>query len=255
LQEELSSYQTAYHFGSLGPQPPPSWVITAGDAVDRQLGVLKTGKEADVFLVERSFGEDVNLLAAKRYRDAHHRSFRNDAAYRAARKTGVRRVDLAMAKGTGFGNRARLDQWVQAEMETLGRLWSAGVNVPYPVQLLEHELMLEFIGDDGVGAPRLAQAGVDRALAADLFAALMDDVRKMARCGIAHGDLSAFNVLVHRGRPVVIDFPQAVDILGHPSGMELLHRDVVNLCTWFGKRGVASDAEDLFSDVLSYAFA
>ena len=40
--------------GAHGPQPRPSWVITSDAALDTELGVLKTGKEADVFLIERA---------------------------------------------------------------------------------------------------------------------------------------------------------------------------------------------------------
>ena len=35
---------------SRGPEPRPDWVVTSQAAVDTELGVLKTGKEADVFL-------------------------------------------------------------------------------------------------------------------------------------------------------------------------------------------------------------
>ena len=35
-----------------GPRPHPDWLVTELAAVDTELGVLKTGKEADVFLVE-----------------------------------------------------------------------------------------------------------------------------------------------------------------------------------------------------------
>ena len=33
-----------------GPEPRPDWVVTSQGAVDTELGILKTGKEADVFL-------------------------------------------------------------------------------------------------------------------------------------------------------------------------------------------------------------
>ena len=33
-----------------GPEPRPDWVVTSQAAVDTELGILKTGKEADVFL-------------------------------------------------------------------------------------------------------------------------------------------------------------------------------------------------------------
>src|SRR5215470_3416407 len=66
-----------------GPRPYPDWLVTELAAVDTELGVLKTGKEADVFLVERGVpGTDrVCLLAAKRYRDSEHRMFHRDAGY------------------------------------------------------------------------------------------------------------------------------------------------------------------------------
>ena len=39
---------------SRGPEPRPDWVVTSQAAVDTELGVLKTGKEADAFLLERA---------------------------------------------------------------------------------------------------------------------------------------------------------------------------------------------------------
>ena len=33
-----------------GPEPRPDWVVTSQGAIDTELGVLKTGKEADVHL-------------------------------------------------------------------------------------------------------------------------------------------------------------------------------------------------------------
>ena len=44
-----STYPEATH----GPSPEPSWVITSPAAIDTDLGVLKSGKEADVSLVRR----------------------------------------------------------------------------------------------------------------------------------------------------------------------------------------------------------
>ena len=41
-----------------GPEPRPDWVVTSSGAIDTELGILKTGKEADVFLVERADPHD-----------------------------------------------------------------------------------------------------------------------------------------------------------------------------------------------------
>ncbi|MGI8459374.1 MAG: serine/threonine protein kinase, partial [Propionibacteriaceae bacterium] len=40
-----------------GPTPPPAWVVTDDAAIDTELGILKSGKEADVFLLERATAE------------------------------------------------------------------------------------------------------------------------------------------------------------------------------------------------------
>src|SRR3954467_15975679 len=60
-----SSYPESIH----GPDPVPAWVITSGAAYDTERGVIKTGKEADVHLLERHdpAGRRSTLLAAKRY--------------------------------------------------------------------------------------------------------------------------------------------------------------------------------------------
>src|SRR4051812_42558256 len=56
--------------GEHGPRPYPDWLVTELAAVDTELGILKTGKEADVFLVERGVpgAGRSTLMAAKRYR-------------------------------------------------------------------------------------------------------------------------------------------------------------------------------------------
>jgi RIO kinase 1 len=64
-----------------GPTPRPDWVITELGAADRELGIIKTGKEADVFLVERRGARASCLMAAKRYRGSDHRMFHRDAGY------------------------------------------------------------------------------------------------------------------------------------------------------------------------------
>ena len=236
-----------------GPEPVPAWVITEDAARQIDLGVLKCGKEADVHLVERRLGSAVNVLAAKQYRGFEDRLFRNDARYRTARRTGKSRIDRAMAKGSTAGMAFRARQWVTTEFEVLGRLWAAGMAVPYPVQLMGNEIMLELIGSPDRVAPRLAQADVSTAQARQLWEQIVDNLRLMVRTGVVHGDLSAYNVLLDGERAVFIDFPQAVDPIAHPEGMSLLERDVLNLTIWFHKRGIRSDASELVAELIGEA--
>jgi RIO kinase 1 len=244
---EQSTYTSADH----GPEPVPDWVITEDAARQHERGIIKTGKEADVHLVERILGDRHNLLAAKRYRDLDERAFRDDAKYR--KRLGDRRVELAIAQGTRAGLSFRAQLWLETEFESLGRLWEAGAAVPYPVQKLGVELMMEYLGDEDEAAPRLvnAVAGRSKASKVDLFEQLREQLRIMTSLGIVHGDLSPYNLLVWDDRLHVIDIPQAVDPIQQPEGLAILQRDVENLCKWFVSKGVRdADPVDVYRELL-----
>jgi RIO kinase 1 len=239
-----------------GPQPRPDWVVTELAAVDEELGLVKTGKEAEVYLVERAVPETSrsSLLAAKRYRAPEHRLFHRDAGYLEGRRVRRSRETRAMANRTSFGREVIAGQWASAEFAALSRLWEEGAAVPYPVQLLGTELMLEFIGDpDGEAAPRLAQLRPGSADLADLWGQLVDALVVLARAGYAHGDLSAYNILVHQGRLILIDLPQVVDVIANPQGGDFLVRDVGNVARWFASRGLEVDADALARELLADA--
>ena len=229
-----------------GPEPCPDWVVTELAAVDTELGILKTGKEADVHLVRREVPDTGRscVMAAKRYRDSEHRQFHRDSGYLEGRRVRRSRETRAMSKRTDFGRQLIAGQWAAAEFDALSRLWEYGVAVPYPVQLRGTELMLEFIGTpDGDAAPRLAQLRPSMVELADLWRQLVDALVVLARAGLAHGDLSAYNLLVRSGRLVLIDLPQVVEVVANPQGREFLARDARNVSRWFASRGL-SDVDE-----------
>lgn len=229
-----------------GPLPYPDWLVTDLAATDTELGVLKTGKEADVFLLRRGVpGTDSScLLAAKRYRSAEHRQFHRDSEYLDGRRVRESRVNRAMAARTAVGKAMIAEQWAVAEFAALCQLHSAGVPVPYPVQILGTEILLEFIGDeDGAAAPRLAELRPSGTELVDLWDQLTEALRVLSRHGLVHGDLSAYNLLVHEGLLVMIDLPQVLDVIAHPRGAEFLERDVANVSHWFAARGLAEVAD------------
>jgi RIO kinase 1 len=224
-----------------GPKPHPDWLVTDLAAVDTELGILKTGKEADVFLIRRGVPKGRScLLAAKRYRDAGHRMFHRDSGYLEGRRTRESRVNRAVASRSTFGRQAIAGQWAHAEFSALARLYAAGVPVPYPAQILDTELLLEFIGSaDGIAAPRLAEIRPGPAELSGLWDQLVEALVAMARDGLAHGDLSAFNLLVYDGRLVMIDLPQVVDVIANPRGAFYLIRDAENVGRWFSAHGLS----------------
>ena len=240
-----------------GPEPRPDWVVTSRGAVDTELGVLKTGKEADVFLLERADPHDPGsgvVMAAKRYRSEEHRTFHRAASYTEGRRVRNTRDARAMAKKTTFGRSVAAGQWAWSEWQALVRCHELGLPVPYPVQLDGTELLMEWVTVDGETAPRLAQTRPDRPLLLSYYDQLRDVLAELARHGLVHGDLSPYNVLAAGDRLVVIDLPQTVDLVGNPAGMDFLLRDCTNVCRWFRARGLAVDEHELFAELVAHAF-
>ncbi|WP_426244037.1 serine protein kinase RIO [Nocardioides sp. LHG3406-4] len=242
---------------SRGPEPRPDWVVTSQGAIDTDLGILKTGKEADVFLLERADPLEPEagvIMAAKRYRDTNHRTFHRAASYTEGRSMKRSRDERALKRKSTFGRLVAAGEWAVSEWGALTRLWELGVPVPYPVQIDGTEILMEWITHDGETAPRLAQTRPAPDLLASYYDQLRDTLATMAQAGVVHGDLSPYNTLAAGDRLVVIDLPQMVDLVGNPQGMDYLMRDCTNMCTWFRARGLEVDEQDLFAELMAHAF-
>ena len=100
--------------------------LLADGIIDEVLSRLKSGKEADIYLV-RHAGE---ILAAKVYKDRSIRSFQNNAVYREGRTARSSRTQRAIDKGSRFGREAAEEAWKTKESEALDTLFAAGVRVP-----------------------------------------------------------------------------------------------------------------------------
>ncbi len=241
-----------------GPEPRPDWVVTSQGAIDTDLGILKTGKEADVFLLERADPGDPEggvVMAAKRYRTPEHRSFHRSASYTEGRSMKRSRDERAVKRKSTFGRLVAAGEWAASEWEALRRLWTMGVPVPYPVQIDGTEILMEWVTADGETAPRLAQTRPDDALLASYYEQLREALATMVQAGVVHGDLSAYNVLAAGERLVIIDLPQIVDLVGNAQGFDYLLRDCTNVCGWFRQRGLESaDEQELFGDLMAHAF-
>jgi len=240
-----------------GPEPRPDWVVTSQGAIDTDLGILKTGKEADVFLLERADPLEPErgvVMAAKRYRDTDHRTFHRSTSYTEGRSMKRSRDVRAVKAKSTWGRVMASGQWVSSEWEALKRCWALGLPVPYPVQVDGSEILMEWITVDGETAPRLAQTRPEPELLRDYFEQLKDALATLTQAGLVHGDLSPYNILAAGERLVIIDLPQVIDLVGNPQGVDYLLRDVTNVSTWFRARGLEVDEHDVFSELLAHAF-
>lgn len=230
-------------------------------------GTLKSGKEAEILLVERRFaGSGSRLLAHKRYRPRYPKkgqlreegfsnstSYRGDAIYKAGWFLPTR-DKKAVLGGSRFGHELAAKLWPIQEWTMLCRAWDAGASVPYPVEQTELGLMMEFVGDASQAAPKLAEARLSTDELAAAWSQLLDSLRALTAAGLVHADLSAYNLLWWQGRLTVIDLPQAVEFTTNTDAFDLLHRDLANVGDWFARRGVAADVEAIYGELVSVAW-
>ncbi|MBI4361062.1 serine protein kinase RIO [Candidatus Micrarchaeota archaeon] len=142
--------------------------------------------------------------------------------------------------------RARVQVWAKKEFLNLKTCHGVGVRVPEPFAVRENVVVMEFIGENGVAAPRLEAITLEdpQAVAEDLvFQA--SKVYREAR--IVHADLSSFNVLFAE-KPVIIDWAQGVSVR-HPRAEEFLERDARNVAAFFSRQKVDVDSNAVLSAI------
>ena len=237
---------------------------------DEPRGTLKSGKEAEIFLVERRFARSgPRLLAHKRYRPrypgkdelrelgfSNSTSYRADAVYKAGWNLRSRdRRAIEAGNKSRYGHELAAGLWPMQEWAMLRRAWESGASVPYPIEQTEDGLMMEFIGGgDGQAAPILAKARLSTDALASAWQQLVKNLCALTLAGLVHADLSAYNLLWWEDRMVVIDLPQAVEFTTNTDAFDLLHRDVANVGDWFSRRGVAVDVEAIYAELVSMAW-
>jgi RIO kinase 1 len=217
---------------------------------------LASGKEATIHLCRAGeFSPGHDLVALKAYRARDHRDFRNHQTYTAGRV--VRgRPGRAIVTKTRFGREVDEALWQDHEWQTLRALHAAGVAVPEPIVTFGSAILMEYVGGDDAAAPQLRELTPGPDDARDLYDQTMREVERMLFHNVVHGDLSAFNLLVWRGRVRVIDLPQAVDPRSNPNAWDLLERDLRNVGAWFARHGIVLDAPTRAADLrVGFEFA
>jgi RIO kinase 1 len=95
---------------------------------------------------------------------------------------------------------------------------------------------MEFIGKDGRSAPSMKeQSPANPEKAYGLL--LIYLTRLYRKADLVHGDLSEYNIMVWKGKPVVFDMSQSVPS-SHPLAKFLLERDLTNVNRFFSRLGV-----------------
>jgi RIO kinase 1 len=187
---------------------------------------IATGKEADVY---RGIDSEGNHVALKIYRieTSDFREMRKyvdgDVRFDNVRKD---KRDLVYA-------------WCRKEFSNLKRMKKIGVRVPNPLMFKNNVLVMDFIGTNGKPAPLIKDIEIKNPKAVCIE--LLNFIKKLYEdAGLVHADLSEYNILYHKTKPVVIDVGQAV-LLSHPKAEEFLVRDIKNISRFFRKKEVNVD--------------
>jgi RIO kinase 1 len=191
-------------------------------------GCISTGKEANVYYAFA--GEDVEL-AIKVYKTAIL-VFKDRDRYVVG--------DSRFARFCKSNPRKMVKMWAEKEMRNLLRLHSAGIPCPKPHQLRLHVLVMEFLGTDGVAAPRLKDANLPPPRMRRAYTEVILLVRNLyQKCRLVHADLSEYNLLYHNDEVFVIDVSQSVE-LDHPRAFDFLREDCLHVNDYFRRQGIAT---------------
>lgn len=213
---------------------------------------VKAGKEATVYTCTGHPSSGHALMAAKVYRQRSQRSSKNASDYHQGRgvldeegnavRPDGRRTGKPLRQKSKRGAAALQTSWLMHEYTTLLELHTRGGDVPRPIEYGDNALLMEFIGDEHGPAPTLNDVDVPEEQAQQLFERVLFNVELLLSMGWVHGDLSSYNMLCHRGRIVLIDFPQVADCNNNPRARRIFERDVERIAQYFSRSGLSIDA-------------
>lgn len=125
--------------------------------------------------------------------------------------------------------------WAQREYRNLLKARQADVAVPTPFTFKFNILVEELIGKEQA-APMLKDSHPKNKKA--FFEDIVENMKRLYKAGLVHGDLSEFNILNHEERPVLIDLSQGTQ-LDNPCAKDYFDRDIRNVCRFFRKIGLS----------------
>jgi RIO kinase 1 len=143
--------------------------------------------------------------------------------------------------------------WAEKEARNLKRLHSVGIPVPRPLLLRLHVLTMEFVGKNGLAAPRLKDVSLSLEEMQLAYQKVIRLMRRMFQlCKLVHADLSEYNMLWYENEVIIIDVSQSVET-DHPRALEFLRMDCTNVTDFFRKSNCIekiASAKELFDYVV-----
>lgn len=149
-------------------------------------------------------------------------------------------------KGKNSKNNSKmLNLWAEKEKNNLLRMRKAGILCPDVVLLKSNFLIMSFIGNDNIPAPKLKHAVLDKAQINQAYKQICKTMKKLYnKANLVHADLSEYNILWHHDKCWLIDVGQAVEKT-HPNADVFLKRDCININNFFQKQSINTMSDDM----------
>ncbi len=200
-------------------------------------GVVSSGKEARVYWGTTKEGLDlavkIYLTSSAEFKKGMHKYIEGDPRF----------------KDVKHDTRSLMTVWAQKEFRNLKEATDAKVRVPKPIAVKSNVVVMEFIGEKGVSAPSLKEQPPENP--EKIYKIIVTSIKRLyQKAKIVHGDLSEYNIMMWKGKPVVFDMSQSVSIQ-HPLADELLVRDLTNVNRFFSRLDVeVTSVEELHKMVV-----
>lgn len=200
-------------------------------------GVISSGKEARVYWGQNKEGKDlavkIYLTSSAEFKKGMLKYIEGDPRFKNVKRD----------------TRSLIAVWAQKEFRNLEEALQAKVNVPRPLVVKSNVLVMEFIGKNGISAPSLKESPPENP--ERVYKMLVNHLKRLyQKAKLVHGDLSEYNILMWKGKPVIIDMSQSVS-LEHPMADFMLTRDLNNLNRFFSRLSVnVTPVEELYKQVV-----
>ncbi|MBU4374076.1 MAG: serine/threonine protein kinase, partial [Euryarchaeota archaeon] len=118
------------------------------------------------------------------------------------------------------------------------------VSVPEPIDYNRHAIVMSI-----AKGKQLAHTKIDEP---DWYLnEILNQIKKVYNLGIIHCDLSEFNIFVNPEGCEIIDWPQYIT-QAHTNAMELLHRDVGNVLSFFNRKyRIKRDIQEVMHNIVT----
>ena len=190
--------------------------------IDEIHGVVNAGKEARVYYGKDPDGKElaikIYLTSSAEFKKGMLPYIEGDPRFSHVRRD----------------TRSLIYTWAQKEYKNLLRAKEAKVNVPEALAIQKNVLIMEFIGKKGERAPLMKETDLEDA--EKTFKHLLTYVKRLySKAGLVHADLSEYNIMIWKGKPVIFDVAHSV-LVKHPMANTFLRRDLQNLHRYFKRK-------------------